>query len=197
MLPEYDNAVRLMNSEESLQDLLANFLGTDEEGRPWLDFAKIAVAAHEQREAVIRRQLLDTPAAVSQEDLEYIRWHEQFKKEVHHANKFAWHRANYGAEYFGFPSPQLMWFFNRGNIMASHIYELAILIRRPLRFSWMHLQDAKCGWCYCEPDGDPSAGSCDFESGLAPEWLWSDQGREDSSWAQEWVKILCGGKRDE
>lgn len=194
MLPDFDNAVRLLNSEESLQDHLTNFLGTDEEGRPWLDFGKVLVVECEQREASIRKRMSGMPEAVSREDVEFLHWHETFKKEIHYDNKYAWHRANYGAESFSFPSPQLLWFFNRGNIMASHICRLAILIKRPLRFSCMYLQDAWCSWCYCEPNGDVSEGCCTFESGLAPEWVWSDQGRGDSSWAQEWLKILGGGK---
>jgi hypothetical protein len=196
MLPEYDNAVRLMDSEESLQDLCAKFLFTDEEGSPWLDFAKVVMAEHEESEAVIRRRLSHTPEAVSQEDLEFLRKLEQLKKNIDCEDNYAWAKANYGARSFSFDSPQLMWFFNSGYIMSWQVHRLAILIKRPLRFSWMDLQLTRCGWLYCNPNGESTGNSYDFESGLAPEWLWSDQGCGDSNWAREWVNMMCGRERD-
>lgn len=188
MLPDFDNAVRLMDSEESLQDLCAQFLSTDQQGRPWLDFGKVVMARHEQMEAAIRRRLAHTPEAVSQEDLIYLRSREQLDTEINCKEEHSWRNANYGAAEFSFPSAQLLYFFNRGTIMVDQIRCLAFLLKKPLRFTWMNLDHNLCGWCYIEPDGRVTSGdSYDFESSLSLEWLWTDLAG-DPRWPHTWLE---------
>jgi hypothetical protein len=188
-MTHYDNSVRLIGSKESLPNLVANFMGTDEEGKECLDFRKIVRTEYEQQEAEIRGRLSDTLEGISRADLEFLRWHEEFKKELSCGDKLLWHKDNYDLSYFSFRSPQLMFFSNTYSIMDHQVHSLAVLIKKPLRFSWMNLQSERCGWCYIEPEGKSSGGSCDFESSLAPEWLWDDLA-EDSNWPHKWLEEL-------
>jgi hypothetical protein len=191
----YDNSVRLIDSEESLPDLLANFMGTDREGKECLDFRKIVETEYEQEEAAIRGRLSDTLEGISKADLEFLRRHEEFKKELSCGDKHLWHKENYGLSYFSFRSPQHMWFGNAYSIMDHEVHSLAVLIKRPLRFSWLDLLHHQCGWYYIQPEGESSGGTCDFESSLAPEWLWSDLA-EDPNWPHKWLEGLRARKQD-
>ena len=87
-----------------------------------------------------------------------------------------------------------MWFSNAYSIMDYEVYRLAVLIKKPLRFAWMHLEFLSCGWCYIDPEGESSCGSCDFESNLAPEWLWGDL-TVDSNWPHKYLEALRARKR--
>ena len=190
----FDNSVRLMDSEESLPHLVANFMGTDWEGKKCLDFRKIVRTEYGLEEAAIRGRLSDTLEGISKEDVEFLRRHEEFKKELSCEDKHLWHKENYGLSGFSFRSRQLMWFSNAYSIMDHEVYSLAVLIKKPLRFAWMHLDFADCGWCYIDPEGESSCGSCDFESNLAPEWLWGDLA-EDSNWPHKYLEKLRAPKR--
>ncbi len=192
----FENSVRLMDSEESLPDLVANFMGTDWEGKKCLDFRKIVGTECELKEAAIRGRLSDPLEGISKEDLAFLRWHEEFKKELSCEDKHGWRKENYGLSDFSFRSPQHMWFSNTYSIMADQVYSLAVLIKKPLSFAWMEPDyTQRCGWCYIDPAGESSCGSCDFESNLAPEWLWSDLA-EDSNWPHKYLEELRARKRD-
>jgi hypothetical protein len=198
-----DNAVRLMNSDESIEVLLQRFFTSDDDGSKFFDFCKVVAPPSMVAITELEEQLYECLLGQSRNATEEVREqlaaaHQRFQEETGYSDPFQWrmrHWDNSGGSWdLAFPSPQLMTFSTDNSPPLRVTRRIAISIQRSFRHVWMDFQYPACGSITVTADGRFDQKDYTFESGLAPEWLWQDLGCGDGSWAPGFLEELSGGR---
>jgi hypothetical protein len=200
-----DNAVRLMNSDESIEVLLQRFFTPDDDGGKFFDFCKVVApppswVAIAELEEMPSKYPLRQPRNSTEGDRELLHAaHQRFKDETGCNSRFEWcmrhwghSRSNSGG--LSFPSPHLMTFMKKTSPTLHITRRVANLIGRSFPHVWMDLQWPACGWMSVTPESLVEGEDYTFESGLAPEWLWQDLGYDDGSWVPGFLEEQSGGR---